>query len=108
MRGRITSIAGYKNKMRFDFGLDAKTMAYQPSGWYTLEIKPGPYPEAPSGWRTLVLINGQVQDDATSTYSQLYANYEAQLALLDHGIDGNNVKQMQEAKEVLQKYLIER
>lgn len=59
-RGSNFSIAGHENKMRFDFGLDTKNMAYQPSGWYTLEIKPGPYSEHPSGWRTLVLINGQV------------------------------------------------
>lgn len=32
----------------------------------------------------------------------------ALLALLDHGIDGNNVKQMQHAKEELQEYLINR
>lgn len=32
----------------------------------------------------------------------------ALLALLDHGIDGNNVKQMQTAKEELQNYLINR
>lgn len=30
------------------------------------------------------------------------------LALLDHGIDGNNVKQMQDAKEELQNHLINR
>lgn len=30
----------------------------------------------------------------------------ALLALLDHGIDGNNTKQMQDAKEALQDYLI--
>lgn len=30
------------------------------------------------------------------------------LALLDHGIDGNNVKQMQDAKAELQEYLIRR
>ena len=84
-RGSNFSIAGHKNKMRFDFGLDTKTMAYQPSGWYTLEIKPGPYPEAPSGWRTLVLINGQVQDDATITYPQLDANYELYIAACNTG-----------------------
>lgn len=38
----------------------------------------------------------------------LRASYQAQLALLDHGIDGNNIKQMQDAKEVLQKHLIDR
>lgn len=38
----------------------------------------------------------------------LRASYQAQLALLDHGIDGNNIKQMQDAKEALQKHLIDR
>lgn len=33
---------------------------------------------------------------------------QALLALLGHGIDGNNVEQMQIAKDSLQKYLIER
>lgn len=32
----------------------------------------------------------------------------ALLALLDHGIDGNNIKQMQDAKEALQNHLIDR
>ena len=36
------------------------------------------------------------------------ATQQAILALLDHGIDGNNVKQMQDAKEELQRYLINR
>ena len=30
------------------------------------------------------------------------------LALLDHGIDGNNIRQMQDAKEELQNHLINR
>lgn len=33
---------------------------------------------------------------------------QALLALLDHGIDGNNTKQLQDAKETLQTYLINR
>lgn len=41
-------------------------------------------------------------------HAGLRASYQAQLALLDHGLDGNNVKQMQDAKEVLQKHLIHR
>lgn len=41
-------------------------------------------------------------------HAGLRASYQAQLALLDHGIDGNNVKQMQDAKEVLQRHLIHR
>ena len=32
----------------------------------------------------------------------------ALIALLDHGIDGNNIKQMQHAKEELQEHLINR
>ena len=38
----------------------------------------------------------------------LQASYQAQLALLDHGIDGNNIKQMQDAKTALQQHLITR
>lgn len=36
------------------------------------------------------------------------ASQRALLALLDHGIDGNNIKQMQDAKETLQEHLINR
>ena len=36
------------------------------------------------------------------------ATQRALLALLDHGIDGNNIQQMQDAKTVLQKHLINR
>ena len=36
------------------------------------------------------------------------ATQRALLALLDHGIDGNNLKQMQDAKEELQNHLINR
>lgn len=36
------------------------------------------------------------------------ASLRALLALLDHGIDGNNISQMQDAKAELQKHLIER
>jgi hypothetical protein len=36
------------------------------------------------------------------------ATQRALLALLDHGIDGNNIKQMQDAKELLQDHLINR
>lgn len=37
-----------------------------------------------------------------------HATLRALLALLDHGIDGNNIKQMQDAKEELQDHLINR
>ena len=36
------------------------------------------------------------------------ATQRALLALLDHGIDGNNIEQMQHAKEALQNHLINR
>ena len=36
------------------------------------------------------------------------ATQQALLALLDHGIDGNNIEQMQNAKKALQSYLIAR
>lgn len=68
-------------------------------------------------WRTGALATWQKEVDRklSNDYEALQniqgglrASYQAQLALLDHGIDGNNVKQMQDAKEVLQKYLIEK
>lgn len=60
-------------------------------------------------WRKEVdrkLNNDKVQLD--EIHEGLRASYQAQLALLDHGIDGNNIKQMQDAKVVLQKHLINR
>lgn len=36
------------------------------------------------------------------------ATQRALLALLDHGIDGNNIEQMQDAKKALQNHLINR
>ena len=50
------------------------------------------------------LNNDKQQLDAIQ--AGLRASFQAQLALLDHGIDGNNIKQMQDAKEALQKHLI--
>lgn len=38
----------------------------------------------------------------------MHVTQRALLALLDHGLDGNNVKQMQDAKDGLQNYLINR
>ena len=37
-----------------------------------------------------------------------HASQRALLALLDHGLNGNNVEQMQKAKETLQNHLINR
>ncbi len=58
-------------------------------------------------WRKEVdrkLNNDKEQLD--EIHAGLQASYQAQLALLDHGIDGNNIKQMQDAKQVLQQHLI--
>ena len=35
----------------------------------------------------------------------LSASYQAQLALLDHALNGNNIKQMQDARDVLYNHL---
>lgn len=60
-------------------------------------------------WREDVdrkLNNDKAQLD--EIHKGLQASYQAQLALLDHGIDGNNIKQMQDAKQALQQHLITR
>lgn len=56
-------------------------------------------------------VEGKLEND----HKRIAANDEgnrfmqkAMLALLDHGIDGNNIEQMQHAKEDLQNYLIDR
>ncbi|MBP3311044.1 MAG: hypothetical protein J6L72_02275 [Butyricicoccus sp.] len=52
--------------------------------------------------RKLVRDNDRLKDiDSGNRVTQ-----RALLALLDHGIDGNNIKQMQDAKEALQDHLI--
>ena len=58
---------------------------------------------------------GKVEDKLENDHKRIAANDEgnrllqkAMLALLDHGIDGNNIAQMQHAKEDLQNYLIDR
>lgn len=48
------------------------------------------------------------KEELVAIHEGLRASFQAQLALLDHGIDGNNLKQMQDAKEVLQRHLIAR
>lgn len=47
------------------------------------------------------------KEQLDSIHDGLCASFQAQLALLEHGIVGNNIKQMQDAKETLQKYLID-
>lgn len=58
-------------------------------------------------WRTEVdskLKNDNERLDAIVIDNRV--TQRALLALLDHGIDGNNIKQMQDAKEDLQAHLI--
>lgn len=60
-------------------------------------------------WRTEVdrkLLNDNTH--LTNIDSDNRVTQRALLALLDHGIDGNNIKQMQHAKEELQEHLINR
>lgn len=52
--------------------------------------------------RKLSRDNDRLQDIDNGTR----VTQRALLALLDHGIDGNNIKQMQDAKEALQDHLI--
>jgi hypothetical protein len=56
-------------------------------------------------------VDGKLNSDhshLTSIDSGNRVMQRALLALLDHGIDGNNIKQMQDAKEDLQDHLINR
>lgn len=43
--------------------------------------------------------------ELTEIHDGMRASHLAQLALLDHALNGNNIQQMQEAKGELQKYL---
>lgn len=56
-------------------------------------------------------VDGKLQHDHDRFESLESGNrvtQQALLALLDHGIDGNNIEQMQHAKEKLQNHLINR
>lgn len=44
--------------------------------------------------------------ELASVHEDNRAIFQALLALLDHGIDGNNIKQMEDAKKGLQSHLI--
>lgn len=52
------------------------------------------------------LSNDKTHFDTLEAGNRAYC--QALLALLDHGIDGNNIEQMQHAKESLQQHLINR
>ncbi len=65
--------------------------------------------DALEAWRREV--DGKLNTDNERLGSMDEGNRVTQraiLALLDHGIDGNNIKQMQDAKEALQNHLINR
>lgn len=65
--------------------------------------------DALEAWRTDVdrkLMNDNAH--LANIDSDNRVTQRALLALLDHGIDGNNIKQMQHAKEELQDHLINR
>ena len=51
-----------------------------------------------------MLVNDKNQLDAIQ--DGLQAIFQGQLAMLDHCLDGNNIKQMQDAKTALQHHLI--
>lgn len=58
-------------------------------------------------WRKDVERKLRNDNDQLQTVNEcLRVILQGQLALLDHGLDGNNIKQMQDAKEVLQHHLI--
>lgn len=45
------------------------------------------------------------KQELDAIHDGLRVNHLAQLALLDHALNGNNIDQMQDAKDALQKYL---
>lgn len=58
------------------------------------------------GWRTKA--EGMLTNDKKelqAIHDGLRVNNLVQLALLDHALNGNNITQMQDAKDALQKYL---
>ena len=62
--------------------------------------------DALDGWRTkaeAMLTNDKKELQAI--HDGLRVNNLVQLALLDHALNGNNITQMQDAKDALQKYL---
>lgn len=80
-------------------------------------VKKAKAPEAAQNDRLKVLEDDmkQVKQYLTNDYDRLNGlenttriTMRAQLALLAHGIDGNNVKQMEDAKKEIETYLINR
>ena len=62
--------------------------------------------EALEGWRTEakgMLAHDKKELDAI--HDGMRCSHLAQLALLDHALNGNNITQMEDAKDALQKYL---
>lgn len=56
-------------------------------------------------------VNVKLTETHTSVQSvdgAYHVLFQTLLALLDHGIDGNNIKQMEDAKKAVQNYLIDK
>lgn len=84
--GRLTKLEDWKKEM---------TAANLPGRVESLE-----------GWRTEA--KGMLANDKTelqAIHDGMRVNNLVQLALLDHALNGNNIDQMQNAKDALQKYL---
>lgn len=73
--------------------------------WRTNLEEEGPMKE----WRKHVDSELAKTDDTVKYVDGAYhVLFQTLLALLDHGIDGNNIKQMEEAKKAVQNYLIDK
>lgn len=76
--------------------------------WEKVEIRKEKSPNTIQNHRLDVLEKKmeQVEQSQKSTDDGNKVMYKAILALLSHGIDGNSVEPMREAKQDLEKYLI--
>lgn len=60
-------------------------------------------------WRKSVNKRLSDAEGSAETFKDSYhVMFQAMLALLDHGIDGNNISQMEDAKKAVQSYLIDK
>lgn len=73
--------------------------------WRTNLEEKGPMKE----WRNQVDDKIADTDKSVKTVDGAYhVLFQSLLALLDHGIDGNNIEQMENAKKAVQNYLIDK
>ena len=60
-------------------------------------------------WRKNVDVKLAETDTTVQSFDSAYhVLFQTLLALLDHGIDGNNISQMEAAKKAVQNYLIDK